>query len=56
MKVVGVPETFQHRIVPGWFEELQHWREDFIQERVGVPDVEIERKQVASEMELWLVV
>src|SRR3954466_16085537 len=51
-----VSKTLQHRIVPGRLEELQDRPKDLVQDRIGVPDVKIERKQGATEMEFRLII
>src|SRR4051812_11776196 len=51
-----VSKTRQHRIVPGRLEELQDRPKDLVQDRIGVPDVEVERKQGATEMQFRLII
>src|SRR3954469_2795952 len=56
MKFGCVSKTWQHRIVPGRLEELQDRPKDLVQNRIGVPDVKVERKQGATEMEFRLII
>src|SRR5436189_6089901 len=56
VELACVPEFLQDRIVPGRFEKSQRAPEDLVQERRRVQHVKIEREQVATQMELRLVV
>src|SRR5438477_400323 len=56
MELVRVSEMLQYRIVPGRFEELQDGAKDFVQDRIGMPDVEIERIEVATKTEFRLII
>ena len=56
VKFGGVGEFRQHGIVSCRFNELHHATENWIQQGLSVPDVKIERGQIATEMQLRIVV
>src|SRR5678815_5612521 len=56
VKFGSVGEFRQHGIVSRRFKELHHATENRIQQGLSVPDVKIERGQIATEMQLRIVV
>src|SRR5881398_1165724 len=56
VKFGSVGEFGQHGIVSRRFKQLHHATENWIQQGLGMSDVEIERCQIATEMQLRIVV
>src|SRR6476619_7403220 len=56
MEFAGVGKTLQDRVVPGWLEQLEEGAKDFVQKWIGVSDVEVERIERATKMELGLII
>src|SRR5438477_7242396 len=56
VKFGGVGKFRQHWVVPRRFKQLHHTTENRIQQGLSMSDVEIERSQIAPEMELRIVV
>src|SRR5947209_12241423 len=46
----------QYGIVPGRLEVFQCQTENWIEPGAGVPDIKIERRELVSKMQLWVVV
>ncbi len=55
-KLACVRKLLQHRIVSRWLQISYGMAEDRINQASGVPNVEIERDQIAAQMELRIVV
>src|SRR4051812_22224356 len=51
-----VREALQHRIAPRWFKQFQERPEGFVQDRIGVADIKIQRVERATKRKLRLII
>src|ERR1700741_600580 len=56
MEFVRVSETLQDRVVPVRLEQLQDRPKNLVQNGIGVPDIKVERIEIAPEMQLRLII
>ena len=55
-KLIGIGKSRQNRIVTRWTEIFDDGTEYWIQQSAGVPHIQVERYQLAIEMQLRLIV
>jgi hypothetical protein len=56
MQRVRVPKTFEHRIVPRWFEKIDRSAKDRIEQSARMQNIEVEGEKITAEMKLGTVV
>jgi len=52
LKLICVGKSRQNRVVPGWSEIFDHATKYWIEQSAGMPHIEIERHQLAIQMQL----
>ena len=56
LKLIGVREPVQNRIVPRWSEIFNDTTKYWIEQRISMHDIQVERHQLAIQVQLRLVV